>query len=188
MFDFLNKAASHVLGVTPGINNVANILSSKLESAPVEVYKAPEAPKIPNVRGVDVDKETFDSVFKPILFGEVSNRDASKKELEARVLLNTALNRVPEHNKRGKNMTLKDVLTQPNQYQAYGGNQYNLYTQNKLDAVGMKKKEEVDSIADKLWQEIQTGKFDDTTEGAYYYIHNPDQSITYDNKKQLYAK
>lgn len=123
----------------------------------------------------------------PVLFGEISSdRPIEKQELEARVILNTALNRIKEYKKHGKDYTLKDVLSMPNQYQAYGGNEYLKYKNDNLDYLSNKKKDNIDSILAKLLTEIENGTFKDNTKGAFYYQHNPDGSIEFDSKKPLF--
>lgn len=124
--------------------------------------------------------------LRPIMFGEISNRPPEKQELEARVILNTALNRIKEHSsKRGARKSIDEILTEENQYQAFKGEQYNLYKgqPGNLDA---EKKKQIDAIIDKLLEEIESGAFSDNTEGAFYYKHNPDGSITYDNDRALF--
>lgn len=142
--------------------------------------------EIANTRGVSIDKRQFDQIFRPIFYGEVSNRDVSKKELEARVILNTAINRLAEYKKLGKEVSFGDILTQPNQYQAYKGKQYENYISGNLDELGKQKKAEVDSVLNKLWGEVKGGNFQDITNNAFYYIHNRNDTITYDDKKKLF--
>lgn len=132
-------------------------------------------------RGITItDKDVKE--LTPILFGELSNRSLEKQELEARVILNTALNRVAEFNKRGKNMTLEEVLKMPNQYQAYGGKQYKEFTSNKLDLPTQKKKKATEALVKKLMSEIENGTFRDNTNGAVFYVHKPNGEITFNNK------
>ncbi len=154
----------------------------------IDYHVDPTVPQdeVVNTRGLSLKRSEFDSVFKPIYFGEVSNRDEDKKDLEGRVILNTALNRMGEYKTRGSEKSLSDVMTAPNQYQAYQGKQYQNYTTSTLDELGMKKKQQVDSIADKYWNELKSGSFEDNTQGAAFYIHNPDGSITYDNNRKLF--
>ncbi len=121
-------------------------------------------------------------ILLPILYGEISNRPTEKKELEARVILGTALNRIREHSKRGTKRTLAQILSEKNQYQAYAGKQYNIYMAGK----GGKKAEEIEAITKKLLAELGSQTFKDITNGASYYIHNKDESITFDDKKKLF--
>lgn len=137
-------------------------------------------------RGVSVSDEDLKAV-RPLIYGEVSNRTPDKQALEANVILNTALNRVKEYGARGQKKTLRDVIAMPNQYQAYGGKQYKEY-HAPSDPVALAKKKQVDAIIDEISKQIQAGKYVDNTEGAYYYVHNPDSTITYDNKRPLFAK
>lgn len=180
--------------ILQGSKDVVNDVITKLVPHATEASGPPEpvplpVQKSPSIRGVPIDKNTFDSEVRPIIFGEVSNRDASKKELEARVILNTGINRAVEYQKRGdKNMDLKGVFTQPNQYQAYGGSQYKMYKTDTGDELTLAKKKEVDGIMDKLWGEISQGKFDDVTNNSAFYVHEKDGSIRYDDKKKLFAE
>lgn len=125
------------------------------------------------------------AVLRPVLYGELSNRNQTKKELEARVILNTALNRMKEYTAKGQTKTLSDVLSAPNQYQAYGGEQFNAYG-NPPDELSKKKREQVDAIVQKFLNEMEGGEFPDVTEGAYYYKHHPSGIIEYDNKRPLF--
>jgi hypothetical protein len=145
---------------------------------------------IPNKdkKPLTIKTSEVESELKPVLFGEISNRSSDKKELEARVILSTAINRMKEYAKKGTPKTLAEVLSMPNQYQAYKGEQYNKYKANKLDKLGTTKKGEVDSITEKLLQEIKDGTFKDVTNGAFYYVHNKDGSIAYDDTRPLFKK
>lgn len=137
-------------------------------------------------RGVQISDADINA-FRPLLYGEVSNRTPDKQALEANVILNTALNRVRAFNEKGQKKTLSDVLAMPNQYQAFGGKQYNAYS-NPPDAVSAAKKKQIDAIIDTIHQQIKTGRYDDNTEGAYYYAHGKDGKIAYDNLRPLFSK
>jgi len=137
-------------------------------------------------RGVKLTEEDLKAI-RPIIYGEVSNRDISKKQLEANVIMNTILNRMKEYATKGRPKSLSEVVSMPNQYQAYGGNQYNLY-HNPADFLGAEKKKQVDSVMDTIDNQIRNGQYPDTTEGAFYYNHEPKTGkIYYDNKKKLFA-
>ena len=73
----------------------------------------------------------------------------------------------------------------PNQYQAYGGQQYKNYY-NPTNELEKRKKQEIDAIVDQIAQQILSGTYDDNTAGAYYYIHHPDGRIEYDNTRKLF--
>jgi hypothetical protein len=146
------------------------------------------------LQGRDVDFTDSDlDELSLILFGEVSNRPEEKQDLERRVIANTAINRLGEYRKAGRNMSLTDVLRQPNQYQAYlpsgikgkdgsiTESQYMKAKKGTLDEVSKRKYENIKTFT----QSLKSGKFDDNTEGAFYYIHNPDGSIKYDNTRNL---
>lgn len=172
--------------VGDGVSKVAGSISNYFSPKP-DVYRA--ATTTPNKyilkdRGVDITDEDIQAL-RPLLYGELSNRDITKKQLEANVILNTAINRAREYGSRGLPNKISEVISMPNQYQAYGGNQYKLYS-NPTNPLDIKKKQEVDSIVDNIHNMIKTGNYPDNTEGSYYYIHNPDQTITYDNKRKLF--
>lgn len=139
----------------------------------------------PEVRGVEISRKEFDQYARPIIFGEVSNRPTDKKDLESRVILNTAINRMKENHGRGNRTTLKDVMTEENQYQAFEGEQYNLYNQggNMLD---VDKRKEINEILDTIYGEMRGGTFEDNTNNAFYYQHKEDGSIEFDDERPLY--
>ncbi len=142
---------------------------------------------VDKTRGVSIKQNEVEDRLKPILYGELSNRPADKKELEARVIFNTALNRMKENLKRGKEVTLDDILSSGD-YQAYKGKEYQKYIGGDLNTLDMKKKEETDAIVNKLIEEIRNGTFKDNTDNAYYYSHADDGSIKYDSKRPLFKK
>lgn len=167
--------------------NKSNINTKMQTSTPISNYYA-DPPitnryKISN-RGVEVSDDDLKAI-RPLVFSEVSNRAKPKKELETHVILNTALNRQKAYSDRGISKTLSEILAMPNQYQGYGKNQYQQY-ESPPDELSRLKKKEVDEILDKITEQLKSGVYNDTTEGAYYYIHNPDQTITYDNKRKLF--
>jgi len=135
------------------------------ESAPVAAPINQYQLKDRNVALTDDDVNEL----RHILFGEVSNRAPEKQEFEARVIANTALNRIPQYAEKGKNYALKDVLAQPNQYQAYGGNEYKRLRENKITPVDEPKLKSID----KVLGEIKSGNFADNTEGSVFYSHDP---------------
>jgi hypothetical protein len=137
-------------------------------------------------RGVKITDADIEA-FRPLLYGEASNRDYNKKKLEADVIFNTAINRQREYERMGRNKTLSEVLSQPNQYQAYNSPQYKEYS-NITNPISAAKKKEIDAIIDDIKRRVKSGEFKDNTEGAYFYIHNSDESITYDNLKPLFKE
>lgn len=185
--DIYNSVGSGIGKVTGPISEFfqpKEYIAEAAKKQPAAVAMATPSRYTIKDRGIDITDEDLKAV-RPLVYGEISNRNRAKKELEANVILNTALNRVRAYKDRGQPKTLAEVLSMPNQYQAYGGKQYNSYY-NPPDPVAMAKKQEVDAILDAIAQQIRTGDYADNTEGAYYYIHNPDQSITYDNKRKLF--
>lgn len=138
-------------------------------------------------RGVEVSDSDIEA-FRPLLYGEVSNRTPDKQALEANVILNTALNRVKAYGERGQKKTLSDVLAMPNQYQAYGGPQYKAYSAPP-DSIALTKRQQVDDIVNAIHEQIKAGRYEDNTQGAYYYVHDPKTgAITYDNIRPLFKK
>lgn len=185
--DFISRQAKAMVGSISNLQKIAQNLLTKRITYTEDAPMVPQIPTSANYKGFDIPKEQYDQLFKPIYFGEVSNRSDDKKELEARVILSTILNRILEHNRVGNKWGFKETITQPNAYQAYGSDQYNAYLSGSLDTLGQQKKQVTDSIADRLWIELSQGKFKDVTNNAYYYVHNEkDGSIYYDDKKKLY--
>jgi hypothetical protein len=154
-------------------------------------YAAPKAEAAPTSynlgsRGVQISDADIQAM-RPLLYGELSNRSPDKQTLEAHVIMNTALNRMKDYAAHGQPKTLSQVVAMPNQYQAYGGPQYKAYT-NPTDAPSIAKKKQVDAIVDALQGQIRSGIYPDTTNGAYYYSHDPATGkITYDDKRRLFA-
>lgn len=177
--DFFTKKINY------GDAKVNQSLSSLVPKVESQVAPAPAQYNLKD-RGVQISDADINS-FRPLLYGEISNRAPDKQALESNVIFNTALNRVKAYNERGQKKTLSDVLAMPNQYQAYGGKEYNIYN-NPDNALSLAKKKQVDALVDSLREQVRTGKYADNTEGSYYYVHNPDGSITYDNIKPLFAK
>lgn len=138
-------------------------------------------------RGVSLTDSDLDELAY-ILMGEVGNRGPEKQDLEARVIINTALNRLNEYASGGKKKTLADVLRMPNQYQGYmpdnPESQYSKAKSGKMDELTKSKFQFIRSVVDSLKQ----GKFEDNTNGAFYYVHNPDGSIEYDDSRPLISR
>lgn len=166
-------------------NNKMRTTTSSLSN----LYTPPEEPVRVSYNLKDREATVTDEDIqnlRPLIYGEISNRDYSKKQLEADVITNTALNRQREYARKGQKKTISDVLSMPNQYQAYQGQQYNNYFNPVLPG-DIAKKREVDMIVDAIADKIKRGEYVDNTEGAYYYIHEKDGKIKYDNLKKLFA-
>lgn len=130
-------------------------------------------------RGITLDDEDV-AELRHILYSEIGNRSQDKRGLEARVVVNTALNRLAENRRRGRGpQTLAKVLREKNQYQGYGTKQYKLSKEGRGDP---DKNEAIDAVL----TELGSGQFADNTNGAFYYIHNDDETITYDDARPLY--
>lgn len=120
---------------------------------------------------------------KKVMFAEVSNRPPDKQDLEVRVILNTAINRMKENEAVGKAKTLTQILQEPNQYQGYQNKQYKKLVNDELDDLSKEKKAKINALVEKY---LKSEKFDDNTNNAFYYIHNKDESISYDDEKSLF--
>jgi len=156
-----------------------------VSQAPIVKQDTPRRYELPD-RGVQMSDEDFEKM-RPLIYGEVSNRPYEKKALEADVIFNTALNRQPEYRAHGQDKSIADIVAMPNQYQAYNGSQYETYY-NPQNPVDVAKKKEVDAIVDAIAEKIKKGEYVDNTEGAFYYVHEPDSTIKYDNLRKLFAE
>lgn len=192
----LSNLYNNVVG---GVGRAAGKLSDFFSGtvsyeAPKTEIKPIQTPQIKKYalanRGAEFTDSDFDNL-KPLIYGEVSNRDYGKKQLEADVIINTAINRQREYENnpvsqyRGKKLPISEIIAMPNQYQAYGGDQYNTYF-NPNNPIDIAKKKEVDAIVDAIAEKIRRGEYVDNTEGAFYYAHKDDNTITYDNLRPLY--
>lgn len=171
--------------MTP-LSSIANFLRQKTgidPSVPVgeriaALQKPTQQQKLYSARDVTFNDDDA-AELRNILYGEVSNRSKDKRQLESRVIINTVLNRVLENRKRGNNKTVAEILKQPNQYQAYDSEQYKLAKSGKGNAEKL-------AAIDEVLEELKKGEFEDITNGAAFYIHNDDGSITYDDERPLF--
>jgi hypothetical protein len=138
--------------------------------ASTQTYTRPQATSTPtyNVRGMQLTDQDLQTA-RNVLFGEISNRTPDKQQLEARTILNTALNRISQYKANGKNLSLQQVLSAPNQYQAYGGSEYNRLASGQATTTDQPKLDSIDAVL----SELKTGQFPDTTGGRVYYKHDP---------------
>lgn len=163
-------------GVVDAGTSLSNFFTPRPVATPKSVVQGPETYQLKD-RGATVTDDDIEA-YRPILYGEASNRNFDKKSLESDVIFNTAINRQKEYARKGKNKTIAEILAMPNQYQAYGSPQYQEYS-NPVLPLSVAKKKEVDAIVDKIKERIKNGEFKDNTQGAYFYVHNPDGTITY---------
>ncbi len=179
--DVFSDRAYYERGPDGNLNQVEKFSAQKpiVPQVPVQERKYQLADRGAEISDSDIQK------MRPLIYGEVSNRDYAKKALEADVIMNTAINRQREYRKRGKNMSIADIVSMPNQYQAFGGDQYNRY-HNPTNALELAKKKEVDAIVDMIAEKIKKGEYVDSTEGAFYYVHEKDGKVKYDNIKKLF--
>jgi hypothetical protein len=169
-----------------------NMASTNMaQPAPAAEPTPPQKYTLPD-RGAEISESDFEKM-RPLIYGEVSNRDFDKKALEADVIFNTALNRQREYEThpfsgyKGTKLPLSEIIAMPNQYQAYGGSQYETYY-NPQNPIDVAKKKEVDAIVDRIAEKIRNGEYVDNTEGAFYYVHEDDNTIKYDNLRKLFAE
>lgn len=140
-------------------------------------YQAPTAPVTPTytVRGTTLNDNDLHQLAAT-MFGEISNRNPQKQNLEADTIANTALNRVGQYKAQGgqyANYGLGQVLSQPNQYQAYNGPEYKRFLAGSTTPVDQQKIDAINSTIAKL----KSGNFPDTTGGRVYYMHDPSGKI-----------
>lgn len=140
--------------------------------------EAPPKPKTYDVRGNTITDKDFEEI-KPILYAEVSMRRPERQAFEARHIVNTALNRMS--NQKGK--TLEDIMKAPYQYQGYAPagttrNGKTTKSQYQLVLEGDKSIDQrrMQAIED-VFNEMRTGKFEDTTGGVEYYVHASDGTL-----------
>lgn len=191
--DLLKNEVTYVADQAP--QQVAQVVQSlpkqtvqAVQNIPQQIAQGAQAipQKIYNVRGAVLQAPDIDEARR-IVFSEISNRAPEKQELETRILLNTAINRLNAYKAKGQDVTLTDVLRMKNQYQGYGTNQYKLYSEQATDTPTQKKKEQVDAIINRLLAEIEAGTFQDNTNGAFYYSHKGDK-IYYDDRRPLFRQ
>ena len=123
-------------------------------------------------RGVSIS-DTDLSEAQKILFAEVSNRKPERQAFESKIILNTAINRMKQHQDRGTPKTLTEVLQEPNQYQGYNSKQYQLAAAGKLDSLSQKKMQQIEGVL----SDIRANGLQDSTNGSVFYIHKKDGSI-----------
>ncbi len=137
-------------------------------------YTAPATvPPVATVRGVPLTDRDM-STLRNVLFAEISNRNPAKQALEARTIINTALNRIPQYTaQQGAAVGLHDVLTMPNQYQGYGSPEYQRISNNATTTVDAPKLKAIDDTLNQM----KSGNFPDTTGGRVFYHHDPQGQI-----------
>lgn len=156
----------------PSLRSITDFIGT-LVPANRASYTAPAAASY-SVRGATLSDEDLNTL-KHVLFGEISNRATDRQQLEARTIVNTALNRIPQYAANGRQMSLSQVLSEPKQYQAYGGTEYQRIKTGQLKPTDDQKVKAIDSVLG----ELKTGKFDDNTGGAVFYSHDPQGRIKY---------
>lgn len=180
---------------TPPVPNTAAFNLSPPQTPPGVNMGLPQKPlgNTYQVPGRDVTLTDSDlNVLRPTLYGEVSNRPYDKKDLEANVITNTAINRMVAYAKNGMQKSMADVLSMPNQYQAYNGEQYKNYSNPNLTGPDSEKRDQVNKIVDGIIASIKDGTFKDNTNNSMFYKHignNPDTAtIQYDDTRSLFKK
>lgn len=144
-------------------------------------YTAPvaEAATLPTYelkdRGVKVTDDDL-KTLRNVLFGEVSNRDPERQAFEARLITNTALNRIPQYAEKKKDMNLTSVLAAKNQYQAYEGKEFRRLRDNATTTENPLDKQKLEAI-DSVIKEVKSGVFKDTSGGSVFCVHDPQGRI-----------
>ncbi len=113
----------------------------------------------------------YDKMVKAVLFGEISNRDPKKQALEAQTILNTINNRMKD--REWKNMSPYQVVSQKNQYQAYGGKEYQRYLSGSTTPSDLAKMNAIE----KAYEQFKKGTLANNIGDYKFYHHNPDGSI-----------
>ena len=162
----LAGAAATGAAVAPLIPSTIKATNAANSSNPILKPTSPIV-SLPD-RKVSLNTNDLDTLRKT-LFAEVSNRSSDKQQLEARTIINTALNRAA-----ASGTPLSKVLSAPNQYQGYGSKEYQRLEKGKTGAADQPKLKAIDAVI----AELKSGKFDDNTDGRVFYHHNSDGSIT----------
>ena len=118
-------------------------------------------------RGLTINPSHLDTLRK-VLFAEISNRSIDKQQLEARTIINTALNRMKQQGK-----SLQDIITAPKQYQGYGSKEYQRISAGKTTLNDAQKLKAIDTVL----AQLKSGNFPDTIGGRTFYTHQPDGRI-----------
>ena len=124
------------------------------------------------IRQIEIKPQELNTLTS-VLFGEVSNREPEKMKMEAKAIINIALNRAKQWGK-----TLEEILSQPNQFQAYKGKEFQKATSSKLDYPSQKKM----NLIKEVIEELKLGKLKNTVDNSIYYIHTPDSRLFHSNK------
>lgn len=120
-----------------------------------------------NDRKVSANDEEL-RLLRAVIFSEVSNREPERQQFEARIIANTAFNRMIEQNR-----SLKEVLTQKNAYQGITNSQFPIaYNNTATDTLTQQKLQVLDGVMN----EIKSGNFPDNTGGRVFYVHDDDGS------------
>lgn len=106
------------------------------------------------------------NILAATVFGELSNKGNTADE--ARKIINTVVNRMKETGK-----SAREIITAPNQYQAYGKDQFMNAVQGKLDPLSQKKMSVVQGALDDLF----SGNLKDNTDGSVFYHHDKDGNL-----------
>lgn len=182
-------------GIASGIGKAAQGVGDFF-SGTVHYERPPEAPLPPdpvkyNVRGVDFTDDDIKAI-KPILYNEMSSRPDDRLDLEGRIILNTAINRISNNPKtKAYGKTLTEVMQKPYQYSGYapqgtyqpGGkqvkSQYQIYKEwednNSFPTEGDAARR-IKAI-NMLMDSMKSGKFDDTAAGKMFYTNASDGTI-----------
>lgn len=146
-------------GAGIGAAGVAAAVPSKFS-----VTNPEQKTEVQSAQGLDPQDK---NLIAATVFGELSNKGNTAEE--ARKIINTVVNRMKETGK-----SARDIITAPNQYQAYGKDQFMNAIQGKLDPLSQKKMAVVNAAIEDLY----SGKLKDNTNGSVFYQHDKDGNLS----------
>lgn len=142
---------------------------SQPEAPKYEIPKPPQPgnPSSYNVKGFELSPEDFEDLTR-VAFGEIGNRSEDKRRLEMQVFLDTIATRANQKYMGRDN--IMDVVRQPQQYQGYGGPQYNAAKSGQLDHLSQQKYDQIRALLLEL--------ANSETQYPYpFYVHANDGTI-----------
>ncbi len=208
-FDFGTGASAEEkkkFSVRDMLHDVLGVQTAHAKTAPMEETD-PGYGKTYWVRNNEVNENDLEEM-RAILWGEVGDRPldadilkledddprriaAEKKQfegqmLEAQVIVNTVFNRMDEHRRYfGVEKSATEIVQEPGQYHAFVDPQYKKYKNGELNMKNEAVTRRLRAI-DTILAQIRNGTLIENTNGAFYYHHNDDGTITYDDERPLF--
>lgn len=156
-----------IAGKIPSANPI--IAGGAQNTKPITTKESGTSSFVDKRRNLSLTQDDINEA-RAIMYGEVGTRPYDKKVLEANVVLNSALNRLKMIKDAGGTATLKDVLVEPRQFQAFGGENYKLAKSGKIPEFGKERMKAIDEVINKML----SGELEDITEGGIAYHHYDD--------------